>query len=62
MSDCIIELHEWSPDDHGGGFACISVDATIYSEKELDQLIMALMKKRRGLRKQLKRACMDTYE
>ena len=54
-----IELHPWEPDDHGGGFACITIEATIYSEDELDKTISALLKKRKGLRRQLKRACMD---
>lgn len=59
--DCSIELHPWEPDEHGGGFACITVEATVYTEKELDKLIMMLLKKRKPLRRQLKRACMEEF-
>lgn len=55
-----LECFPWEPDDKGGGFACIEVNAEIYEEKEIDTLIKQLLNKRRWLRKQLKRACMDS--
>lgn len=61
MMDCDIELHPWEPDDKGGGFACLTIEATIYTEKELEKVIVALMRKRKALRRQLKRACMDDF-
>lgn len=57
--DYEIELHPWEPDDKGGGFACLTVNAEIYTEDDLDKLINKLLKKRRALRRQLKRAAMD---
>jgi len=60
MSDISVDVYPWEPDDHGGGFPFISVDATIYTEKDLDKLITVLLKKRTLLRRQLKKACMET--
>lgn len=53
MSDTYIEKHPWEPDDMGGGFPCLQVEATIYEEEELDALIMKLLKHRPWLRKQI---------
>lgn len=60
--DLDIEQHPWEPDDKGGGFACIHVEADVYSEKDLDKLIVAIIRQRKWLRRQLKRACMDDYK
>jgi len=52
IRDYEIERVEWSPDDHGGGFPAVDVRATIYDEKELDNLIIKLMRERTWLMRQ----------
>ena len=39
----------WDPDDKGGGFACIEVNETIYNEKQLNNLIKTLEKRRKWI-------------
>lgn len=37
------------PDDKGGGFACVEVNAEIYDEKQLNRLIRTLEKRRKWI-------------
>lgn len=56
--DIRLEVVPWEPDDMGGGFPAIQVEGLVYDEKGLDKLILELLKKRKGLRRELKRACL----
>ena len=49
LCDGGVECHPWSPDDHGGGFPCLEIRATIYDEKQLDKAIKALERRRKWL-------------
>lgn len=43
--DCV----PWDPDEHGGGFPVVQVNATIYGPDGLDKLIKALERRRKWL-------------
>lgn len=50
-----VECYSWDPDDHGGGFPVVRIDATIYGPKQLDKLIKAALKCREWIAHQAKK-------
>lgn len=47
--DGFIECHPHEPDDKGGGFPCVYIETTIYNEKQLNQVIRELERKRKWI-------------
>lgn len=49
LFDGSIESIPHELDDHGGGFPCLQIEARIYDEKQLNQAIKGLEKRRKWL-------------
>lgn len=53
--DGSIECHPWEPDDKGGGFPVIHIEATIYGPKDLRRAIRALKSREKWITNQAKK-------